>query len=153
MAEAQVATRPAHLLEPRGPDAGGGEVVKKVVVQAGAYDGQRHDGYRHGQGCYMWSNGQKYDGEWRNDMRNGQGTETWPDGRRYHGEWKNDMFHGKGVWTWTDGNVFQGVFQHYCPLSGELFMPDGTMYHVQYDGATPVYDGTCPVSWPLSAYA
>ena len=41
---------------------------------------------KHGQGTYIWSNGEKYEGEWKDGLIHGQGTYNWSYGKKYEGE-------------------------------------------------------------------
>ena len=45
---------------------------------------------RHGNGTYIYANGDKYVGEWKNGKKDGQGTYTFVDGRIISGEFKKD---------------------------------------------------------------
>ena len=62
------------------------------------YIGESKNGIPHGQGSYIWVNGDKYIGEWKEGKRHGQGTLTRANrrkfvggyGGRFVGEWKED---------------------------------------------------------------
>jgi len=53
--------------------------------------------------------GDKYVGEFRDGYRNGQGTFIWSDEGKYEGKWKDGKFHGQGTFTFSDGNKGVGV--------------------------------------------
>ena len=48
---------------------------------------------RHGQGRFLWANGESYEGVYVNDQRTGKGVYRWPDGSIYEGS----FFKGKGM--------------------------------------------------------
>ena len=63
-----------------------------VAVGEDTYKGQFKNGLPHGQGTYIWSNGNKYEGEWKEGKRHGQGTMTYAQQRKdsvVTGLWKN----------------------------------------------------------------
>ena len=52
----------------------------------------------HGQGMYIWANGDKYVGEYRNGKKHGQGTLTYEIGDKYIGEYKKNLMNGQGMY-------------------------------------------------------
>ena len=56
------------------------------------YIGEFKNGAYHGQGTYIFPNGDKYIGEWKDDKKNGLGTLTWADGSSENGYYLNDKF-------------------------------------------------------------
>ena len=92
------------------------------------YVGELRDGYRHGQGTYIYASGSKYVGEWKDGKRHGKGTYTFTDPSlavnwlsnccriastdgQYVGEWKDGKRHGKGTYTSLDGDEYVGEFK------------------------------------------
>ena len=58
-----------------------GEDITNDVIQYGFnYTGDLKDGKRHGNGKYIYPNGDIYDGEWINGIREGEGTFTLNEG-------------------------------------------------------------------------
>ena len=45
-----------------------------------------------------------YEGQWEHDLKHGQGVYLWEDGDRYEGLWKNSKRHGNGNYQWANGN-------------------------------------------------
>ena len=80
--------------------------------QTGTYTGRWKNGLRHGQGKYVWNNGDMYDGEWFEDERNGFGTYIWHDGSKYLGNYSNGVRSGYGIYYYTNGNIYEGTWQN-----------------------------------------
>jgi hypothetical protein len=76
------------------------------------YVGKYRYAKRNGQGTYTWPDGRKYVGEWRDGDQHGYGTYTWPSGEKYVGEWKNNKRHGQGTNTMADGTVIEGPWEN-----------------------------------------
>jgi len=97
------------------------------------YEGEWHADMRHGNGKYIFANGNCYEGGWRNGTwhgmgtsknvngssyvgeykfgkRHGTGTMQYANRNSYQGRWKHDTMHGKGKWV-LNGNVFEGEFK------------------------------------------
>ena len=66
----------------------------KFTNTVGEYEGDWHDGVRHGEGSFIHSNGMTYSGQWSNDQKNGEGEYTSPQGSIYVGSFMNDNKHG-----------------------------------------------------------
>lgn len=49
---------------------------------------------KHGQGTYIFANGDKYVGEWKDDKRHGLGSFITADGQRFTGIWEDGSFKG-----------------------------------------------------------
>lgn len=60
------------------------------------FEGEWKDDDQHGQGEYIYANGNRYKGQWDHDKKDGIGTFTWATGNAYKGEWRDDVRHGKG---------------------------------------------------------
>jgi MORN repeat len=74
------------------------------------YEGQWHEGLKHGQGTRTWSSGEKYEGGWKENKRQGYGIQTYVDGSTYEGGWNDDQECGYGKKTKTTGEVYSGGF-------------------------------------------
>lgn len=77
---------------------------------SGAYVGSLRFGAADGEGEVVWTahNGRevgRYKGGFKGGKMHGQGTFLWANGDKYTGEWLNDMAHGKGVQTRHNGSV------------------------------------------------
>ena len=93
------------------------------------YSGEKFNGKFHGQGTYIWPNGDKYVGEWRNGALHGHGTCTWANGHRYVGEWTFNERTGVGTYFLPDGRIYSGYMikgTYHGP--GEIKYPDGSKY-------------------------
>ncbi|KXZ49080.1 hypothetical protein GPECTOR_23g164 [Gonium pectorale] len=102
------------------------------------YDGEWHDGLRHGQGVLYtnaartsyyrgtwfndtkhgpgvmkYDNGDVYDGMWECDKKKGLGTMRWESTRQqYSGEWDNNVPNGAGLHVWFSEMGDTGVPSH-----------------------------------------
>ena len=75
------------------------------------YVGEFKDGEMHGQGTFIFADGNKLVGQWKDGGLHGQGTYTWPSGTKYVGEFKDGKQHGQGTSTWANGNKYVGEFK------------------------------------------
>jgi len=83
---------------------------------------------RHGNGGFVFDNGDMYSGNWRYDKRYGQGTYTYANRDKYVGEWKDGKMHGQGTYTQASGQkyVYVGEWKNSL-LNGQaaIYGPDG----------------------------
>jgi len=75
------------------------------------YEGQWHEGLKHGQGTRIYSSGAQYEGSWKEDKREGYGQQTYVDGTIYDGGWHDDKEHGWGKKVKPNGEVYSGGFR------------------------------------------
>jgi len=62
---------------------------------SGQYTGNRNSkGQRHGEGTYIWPNGDKYVGNWENDNMSGYGEYTYANGKLKNGIWDSGVYLG-----------------------------------------------------------
>ena len=75
------------------------EDITNDVIQYGFnYIGDLKDGKRHGNGKYIYPNGDTYEGEWNYGIREGEGTFTYKDdSHTYVGNFLANVFHGWGT--------------------------------------------------------
>lgn len=66
---------------------------------------------RHGQGKYVWSDGDTYNGEWKNHTKHGYGVFRFSSGAFYQGMWRADSRHGQGKYTLMNGEVYEGEYK------------------------------------------
>ncbi|PRP68141.1 MORN repeat-containing protein [Nonlabens agnitus] len=77
-----------------------------AILDSGSrYEGEWHNGLRHGNGTFYWIDGEHYEGEYVNDVRSGLGTYYWTNGEKFVGSWDNDLRNGKGKFYDKDGNI------------------------------------------------
>ena len=55
-------------------DGGGVSDLCERYLSSVVYDGLWQDGKMHGQGTYVFPNGNRYEGEWQNDVKSGYGV-------------------------------------------------------------------------------
>lgn len=71
------------------------------------YEGQFKDGYMHGKGSLLFSEG-RYIGQFIRNRRDGEGRIKYNSGDSYIGQFKQNLFHGKGKFTYANGDVYKG---------------------------------------------
>ena len=80
------------------------------------YSGQWNAGVFHGQGSYLYDNGDKYEGHWKNGQKYGHGTYTWSNGDKWFGHFRDDCISGEeglNVLTTADQTRFIGTWKRY----------------------------------------
>ncbi|AJF97483.1 Morn repeat protein [Pandoravirus inopinatum] len=80
-----------------------------IVIDAG-YEGQWHNGHRHGHGTFAWPNGNRYVGLWADDVHSGHGMCTYSSGECYRGEWRDGRYNGHGTYVWSDCEHYTGFW-------------------------------------------
>lgn len=94
------------------------------------YEGGLKNGVREGYGCYVDKVVNfRYEGEWHDGKKHGKGVCTFADGSSYDGEWRRGREHGQGTLTYPDGGKYVGEFQVratcICPESWDVIMRGG----------------------------
>ena len=85
---------------------------KYVYKNGDIYEGEWKNGKKEGKGTLCYSNGDKYEGEWKRGKREGKGIFYYKQNKKkYDGEWKNDEKEGKGILYYTDKNAFYDRFE------------------------------------------
>ena len=85
---------------------GKGEYVSKSFK----YEGEFQEGLKHGQGVYVWENGDRYQGTFTADRADGRGKYQFSNGDTYEGEVKAGIIAGRGTYASKNGDVFEGSF-------------------------------------------
>lgn len=136
---------PSHIEE--------GMFFKHVFRSGAAYEGEWHQGMRHGVGKQRWPDNTEYIGEWKRGRAMGNGRIKHADGDTYCGQWVNgraqgrgvyraqtgqavyegefkcDLRDGKGIELWIDGSYYSGEFVKGAKHGlGEHVWPDSTHY-------------------------
>ena len=75
------------------------------------YSGQWNAGVFHGQGSYLYDNGDRYVGEWKNGQKHGYGTYTWANGNKWIGHFRHDRSSGEGVIKSASQHKFKHRFK------------------------------------------
>jgi hypothetical protein len=85
---------------------GKGEYTSKAFQ----YQGEFKDGLKHGNGMYVWENGDRYEGDFSEDRPSGKGKYRFSSGDTYEGEVKAGVIVGRGVSVTKGGDTFEGSF-------------------------------------------
>lgn len=137
-----------------------------VYASGAVYDGQWHNGMRHGFGRQVWKDGTEYVGNWIEGRAGGLGhimhcggdsfTGQWINGRAhgkgvfrfkggaatYRGEFHCDLREGLGVESWVDGSLYIGQFKKGEKSGfGENRWPDGSCYLGCWSANSPLGPG------------
>ncbi len=80
------------------------------------YEGEFHEGKKHGRGVKSWPWGDRYEGDFAEDAKHGSGLYTWGErsafaGDRYEGGFANDKRNGYGVYFWGSGDSYAGPWK------------------------------------------
>lgn len=111
------------------------------------YEGEFLENRMHGQGIYTWPDGRTYRGSFVEDRREGQGVLTWPNGNRYEGDFRDNQMHGTGTFTWANQDVYQGTFAaDQRTGEGTFTWRTGEVYTGEFRDGVP--NGRGFFSWP-----
>ena len=112
------------------------------MVAKGEYQGYWENGHRHGEGIFVYPNGDMYSGWWRFGEKEGTGTYTskqsgmkmfgewsagqinsgkwaYPNGVFFEGKFANNKPMGEGCWTFKNGNKVEGTYDQKAKEAGE----------------------------------
>ncbi len=82
------------------------------LIAVNVCSGKWRANQKHGDGSYLFHNGNMYKGEWLHDRATGTGTCVYSNGDKYAGAWLQDRAHGKGVYTYSGGELYDGDWVH-----------------------------------------
>eukprot|EP00358_Blepharisma_japonicum_P002331 CAMPEP_0202949578 /NCGR_PEP_ID=MMETSP1395-20130829/16326_1 /ASSEMBLY_ACC=CAM_ASM_000871 /TAXON_ID=5961 /ORGANISM="Blepharisma japonicum, Strain Stock R1072" /LENGTH=138 /DNA_ID=CAMNT_0049652733 /DNA_START=216 /DNA_END=628 /DNA_ORIENTATION=+ len=81
----------------------------------GHYNGYFESGKRHGEGVFMYPNGDTYSGWWKDGLKEGKGTYIFKDtGMKVKGIWRAGSL-TEGVWELPSGVLYKGIFENNKP--------------------------------------
>ena len=83
---------------------------KTTFDDGSSYQGEFYNEKAHGNGIYIFSNGDRVEGEFNNGVPHGWAKMIKVDGSEYIGEFYSGEFHGEGVYLYPDGNKAEGKF-------------------------------------------
>jgi hypothetical protein len=87
-----------------------------------SYEGDFVENLFHGQGTYIYKNGDIYDGIWANNKKNGAGTyEYAADFSVLKGDWENG-FMKSGKWLMKNAATYEGDFKYGVPVGAGKFV-------------------------------
>merc|ERR1719299_84481 len=64
------------------------------------------------RGQMQWVDGRRYEGEFHEGKKHGEGQLSWPDGRSYAGQWEGGRQHGFGIAVTAKGLSRRSQWQH-----------------------------------------
>ncbi len=133
------------------------DFVKAKFVDGSTYSGRWRNGEIHGNGEYIYTNGDifvgewkqgkkhrgeykyqaghRYKGDWEKDKPHGIGTLYFGErnGDNYAGEWKNGGYHGFGIFEFKNGDEYFGRWKNGKIHGQGIFTwSNGNMYHGEY---------------------
>ena len=109
---------------------GKGEYVSKAFK----YEGEFSEGLKHGEGTYVWENGDRYQGHFANDRPDGRGRYQFANGDAYEGEVKTGVIVGRGTYVTKSGDVIEGSFANGKPHGVGLYrFASGDRYEGEID--------------------
>jgi hypothetical protein len=82
----------------------------EYIAKSFRYEGEFNEGVKHGQGKYVWENGNRYEGPFADDRPNGVGKYFFANGDTYNGEVKNGALTGRGIYVTKGGDTLEGTF-------------------------------------------
>lgn len=114
----------------KGQEHGEGEYI---YPNGNTYVGLFKEGRYHGRGICYFSTGASYVGEFVNGLQHGEGEYTYADGCRYEGKWDMSKPQGRGMHTYNDGRIYDGEWRSgkMCG-QGVLTYPDGRKYEGRF---------------------
>ena len=87
--------------------------MARITYNNGYYEGAvNYNGEEHGQGTFVWDNGDKYVGSFAYRKFSGKGTYYYASGAKYIGEWQNDLKNGHGTMYFKNGNIYEGEWKN-----------------------------------------
>jgi uncharacterized caspase-like protein len=109
---------------------GKGEYVSKAFK----YQGEFLEGLKHGNGMYVWDNGDRYDGTFAQDKPDGHGKYHFANGDSYEGDVKAGVIAGRGTYSTKGGDMFEGSFSSGKPHGvGVYRFANGDRYEGEMD--------------------
>jgi hypothetical protein len=85
---------------------------KYVFTNGDAYEGDFDSGSRTGKGVYRFADGgDVYTGDFVSNQFHGRGVMVYGSGDRYDGEWADGQRDGRGKFTHNNGDVFEGTYR------------------------------------------
>ena len=113
---------------------GKGEYVSKAFK----YEGEFSEGLKHGEGTYVWDNGDRYEGRFASDRPDGRGKYQFANGDSYEGEVRQGVIVGRGSYASKNGDVFDGSFAGGKPQGvGVYRFASGDRYEGEMDQGKP----------------
>ena len=120
--------------------------IKKYIFEEGEYEGEIRDSLPHGNGKFIYKNGDEYTGEFKNGLFDGNGVHISKKGEKYSGQfkkgkregngkcksengesyfgyWKDNKRDGQGKYCFSNGDSYQGEFKE------DMFNGKGNMFY------------------------
>jgi len=109
----------------------------ELVAKAFTYEGEFEEGLKHGEGAFVWENGDRYQGHFAKDLPDGRGKYQFSNGDAYEGEVKMGVVAGRGTYVTKTGDVFEGSFANGKPQGvGVYRFANGDRYEGEIDQGT-----------------
>lgn len=115
----------------RGGKHGAGKIT---YISGNEYQGQFHNGLKHGKGQFIYASNQSvYKGQWKDDLKHGQGIQTWTTGAKYEGKFHQNKKHGQATYTMANGDTDTGPWDNDTRHGEFILMKSGKRVKYQYD--------------------
>ena len=86
-------------------------VVTVHLANGDRYEGEMHNGRRHGKGTLFFANGNELHAEFVDGVPHGHGEMRFKNNDVYEGDFRNGMAHGRGRLTRSNGQIYEaGAF-------------------------------------------
>ena len=129
---------------------------KRVWATGDLYDGKWRDGMQNGRGTLRRAaDGFIYRGDWHEGLMHGDGDASWAEGhrkdseaitgvawKRYVGEFREDDRLGNGMLEMNNGIIYKGYFVRGGCVSGQMILPDLSVYEGEMKNGYPEGRGT-----------
>ena len=92
---------------------GSGDCTVKLEALSGQYHGNCNNGLANGYGVAIGKD--TYKGQFKNGLPHGEGTYIWANGNKYEGKWKEGKRHGRGTMTYKrteQDSVVKGMWKN-----------------------------------------
>jgi hypothetical protein len=92
-----------------------------IYATGAVYEGEWHQGLKHGVGKMVYANGDVYDGQWEGGNMSGRARYTHSNGTAFEGVFKNNMKNGRGRCMYRESGSFSSQAKSYCWGAGDVF--------------------------------
>lgn len=119
-------------------------LIVKVIA---TYEGTYVDGVKQGLGKMTFPNSDTYHGEWKQDRMHGDGSYMYENGDIFSGKFALGIRAGKGTYEFTgDKSLLVGNWADNVITDGKWVFKDGGSYVGRFENGKPI--GSCMFKFP-----